>query len=183
MADPTSLPMAVGGDAGGVVHRLAGGADHARARGDPPGAGPEVELGGQGDRRGDGGRPQGAGRRGPPALRDAHYSGAGSLGHGVGYQYAHDAPNSVAAQQYAPDAVHGRQYYEPTRRGAEARYSDVYDRVRALLAGEDPVPAAARPADRAPGRAPDLTPSPDAAAAPAGPATSDAAQPDPDAVP
>jgi putative ATPase len=74
----------------------------------------------------------------PPHLRDAHYRGAESLGHGTGYQYAHDAPGSVAAQQYAPDAVHGRQYYEPTRRGAEARYADVYERVRALLAGESP---------------------------------------------
>jgi putative ATPase len=78
----------------------------------------------------------------PPHLRDAHYSGAQSLGHGAGYVYAHDVPGGVAAQQYAPDAVHGRQYYEPTRHGAEARYADVYERVKALLAGEGP------PADR-----------------------------------
>jgi putative ATPase len=74
----------------------------------------------------------------PPHLRDAHYSGAQSLGHGQGYLYAHDAPGGVAAQQYAPDAVQGHQYYQPTRHGAEARYSDVYDRVRALLAGDPP---------------------------------------------
>ncbi|GAA1955940.1 replication-associated recombination protein A [Catenulispora subtropica] len=77
----------------------------------------------------------------PPHLRDAHYSGAQSLGHGQGYVYAHDVPGGVAAQQYAPDAVHGQQYYEPTRHGAEARYADVYDRVRALLAGDRPAPA------------------------------------------
>jgi putative ATPase len=77
----------------------------------------------------------------PPHLRDAHYSGAQSLGHGKGYVYAHDVPGGVAAQQYAPDAVHGHQYYEPTRHGAEARYSDVYDRVRALLAGDSPAKA------------------------------------------
>ena len=71
----------------------------------------------------------------PPHLRDAHYSGAQSLGHGKGYLYAHDVPGGVAAQQYAPDAVKDRRYYEPTRHGAEARYSDVYDRVRALLDG------------------------------------------------
>ncbi|MFL6117344.1 MAG: replication-associated recombination protein A [Catenulispora sp.] len=74
----------------------------------------------------------------PPHLRDAHYSGAQSLGHGQGYLYAHDVPGGVAAQQYAPDAVQGHQYYHPTRHGAEARYSDVYDRVRALLAGDPP---------------------------------------------
>jgi putative ATPase len=71
----------------------------------------------------------------PPHLRDAHYSGAQTLGHGKGYVYAHDVPGGVAAQQYAPDAVKDRRYYEPTRHGAEARYSDVYDRVRALLDG------------------------------------------------
>ena len=66
----------------------------------------------------------------PPALRDSHYSGAQSLGHGAGYIYAHDVPGGVAAQQYAPDAVKDRRYYEPTRHGAEARYSDIYERVR-----------------------------------------------------
>ncbi|MEZ0113936.1 putative ATPase [Catenulispora sp. EB89] len=80
----------------------------------------------------------------PPHLRDAHYSGAQSLGHGKGYLYAHDVPGGVAAQQYAPDAVKDRRYYEPTRHGAEARYSDVYDRVRAMLdgtgSGSDPAP-------------------------------------------
>jgi putative ATPase len=74
----------------------------------------------------------------PPHLRDAHYSGAESLGHGKGYVYAHDVPGGVAAQQYAPDAVHGHRYYEPTRHGAEARYADVYERLKALLAGEAP---------------------------------------------
>jgi putative ATPase len=73
----------------------------------------------------------------PPHLRDAHYSGAQTLGHGQGYVYAHDVPGGVAAQQYAPDAVKDRRYYEPTRHGAEARYSDVYDRVRAMLGGVD----------------------------------------------
>ena len=41
----------------------------------------------------------------PPHLRDAHYGGSKTIGHGQGYQYAHDAPFGVAAQQYAPDVV------------------------------------------------------------------------------
>ena len=49
--------------------------------------------------------------------------------------YPHDLPGAIAAQQYAPDAVHGRRYYEPTRYGAEARYADVLDRVRERLSG------------------------------------------------
>jgi putative ATPase len=72
----------------------------------------------------------------PPHLRDSHYKGAGKLGHGEGYQYPHDLPGAIAAQQYAPDEVHGRRYYEPTRYGAEARYADVVDRVRGRLKGE-----------------------------------------------
>lgn len=72
----------------------------------------------------------------PPHLRDGHYKGAAKLGHAQGYQYPHDLPGAIAAQQYAPDEVHGRRYYEPTRYGAEARYADVLDRVRERLAGE-----------------------------------------------
>jgi putative ATPase len=72
----------------------------------------------------------------PAHLRDAHYAGAKKIGHGTGYQYPHDLPGGIAAQQYAPDAVHGRRYYRPTRYGAEARYADVAERVREKLAGE-----------------------------------------------
>lgn len=71
----------------------------------------------------------------PPHLRDSHYQGAGRLGHGRGYSYPHDVPGAIAAQQYAPDAVHGRRYYRPTRYGTEARYADVLDRVRDRLSG------------------------------------------------
>ncbi|MFC7217779.1 replication-associated recombination protein A [Streptomyces polyrhachis] len=79
-----------------------------------------------------------AGKAGPvpPHLRDGHYKSAKRLGHAQGYVYPHNVPGAVAAQQYAPDAVHGRRYYEPTRYGAEARYAEVADRVRRRLAGE-----------------------------------------------
>ncbi|MFZ1411636.1 MAG: replication-associated recombination protein A [Micropruina sp.] len=56
----------------------------------------------------------------PPHLRDAHYSGARSLGHGQGYRYAHDAEHGVAAQQYLPDVLEGALYYQPTEHGNEA---------------------------------------------------------------
>jgi putative ATPase len=72
----------------------------------------------------------------PQHLRDGHYQGSKKLGHGQGYRYPHDLPGAVAAQQYAPDALHGKRYYAPTRYGAEARYADVVERVRARLAGE-----------------------------------------------
>jgi putative ATPase len=44
-------------------------------------------------------------------------------------------PGGIAAQQYLPDELSGRQYYEPTRYGAEARYFDVLERVRERLSG------------------------------------------------
>ena len=76
-----------------------------------------------------------AGRIGavPAALRDAHYSGAKSLGHGHAYRYAHDDPRGVAPQQHAPDEVADREYYVPTRRGAEQGYADKLARIRAIL--------------------------------------------------
>ncbi|MEY2553017.1 MAG: putative ATPase, partial [Ilumatobacteraceae bacterium] len=56
----------------------------------------------------------------PPHLRDAHYKGAQSLGHGVGYEYPHDNPQGWVDQQYLPDAQHDKLYYEPSDHGAEA---------------------------------------------------------------
>jgi putative ATPase len=69
----------------------------------------------------------------PAHLRDAHYRGAARLGHGKGYAYPHDAEEGVVAQQYAPDAIVGRRYYQPSRHGAEARYADRSERIRAIL--------------------------------------------------
>jgi putative ATPase len=58
----------------------------------------------------------GAGRV-PPHLRDAHYPGAQSLGHGEGYQYPHDAPDGWVEQEHRPDELQSRRYYEPSGRG------------------------------------------------------------------
>ena len=81
-----------------------------------------------------------AGRIGsvPTHLRDAHYAGAQSLGHGAGYVYAHDEPHAVAAQQYLPDDLVGTRYYEPSDRGFERQVTDRLDRIRALLHPEPP---------------------------------------------
>ncbi len=55
----------------------------------------------------------------PAHLRDAHYQGAAKLGHGSGYEYPHDDPRGWVAQDYRPDDVAGRTYYEPSRHGYE----------------------------------------------------------------
>ncbi|MER5490847.1 replication-associated recombination protein A [Streptomyces sp. NPDC002490] len=74
----------------------------------------------------------------PTHLRDGHYRGAAKLGHAQGYVYPHDVPGGIATQRYAPEAVEAKRYYQPTRYGAEARYADVVERVRARLKGEPP---------------------------------------------
>ncbi len=55
----------------------------------------------------------------PSHLQDAHYKGAAKLGHGVGYQYAHDYPNHYVHQQYLPDEIKDATFYQPTQNGYE----------------------------------------------------------------
>lgn len=56
----------------------------------------------------------------PAHLRDAHYRGAESLGHGTGYSYPHDDPRGWTEQNYLPDALRGRVWYRPSVHGDEA---------------------------------------------------------------
>ena len=73
----------------------------------------------------------------PGHLRDAHYPGARRLQHGKGYRYPHDFPGGVVAQQYAPDAVAGRDYYRPSDRGAERAATQRLAALREVLRGAD----------------------------------------------
>ncbi len=72
----------------------------------------------------------------PPHLRDAHYPGARSLGHGTTYRYPHDAPGGIVAQQHLPDPLIDRRYYVPTEHGAEARWGEVLQRIDSALDAE-----------------------------------------------
>lgn len=55
----------------------------------------------------------------PVHLMDAHYKGAAKLGHGIGYEYAHDYPKHFSRQQYLPDELVGTGFYRPTEMGHE----------------------------------------------------------------
>lgn len=55
----------------------------------------------------------------PKHLRDAHYPGASSLGHGDGYKYPHHFPGGWVAQQYLPDELTGVRYYIPSGNGKD----------------------------------------------------------------
>ena len=69
----------------------------------------------------------------PSHLRDAHYPGAGKVGHGEGYLYPHDFDDGIVAQRYAPDPVADRVYYEPSGHGQEARVAERAGRIKAIL--------------------------------------------------
>jgi putative ATPase len=71
----------------------------------------------------------------PPHLRDAHYPGAKRLGHGKGYVYPHDNEFGIVPQQYLPDELDGRRYYEPKALGAERDVSARLERIRRILGG------------------------------------------------
>lgn len=66
----------------------------------------------------------------PVHLQDSHYKSAGKLGHGIGYQYAHDFKNHYVQQQYLPDALVGTQFYEPTEMGYEKKIREHLERIR-----------------------------------------------------
>lgn len=72
----------------------------------------------------------------PAHLRDAHYPGASQLGHGKGYVYSHDEPHGIALQQYAPDDLVGRDYYEPTDRGVERDIASRVSKLRRIIRGK-----------------------------------------------
>ncbi|MBU3090955.1 replication-associated recombination protein A [Clostridium sp. CF011] len=60
----------------------------------------------------------------PVHLRDQSYSGAKKLGHGVGYLYPHDYEGNYVAQQYLPDELIGKVYYEALDNGYEKKIKE-----------------------------------------------------------
>ncbi|OZB85133.1 MAG: recombinase RarA [Microbacterium sp. 14-71-5] len=69
----------------------------------------------------------------PVHLRDAHYPGAKRLGHGKGYRYPHDNDAGIVPQQYLPDELQGRRYYQPKALGGEREVQARLERIRRIL--------------------------------------------------
>ena len=65
----------------------------------------------------------------PVHLQDSHYKGAGKLGHGIGYQYAHDYPNHYVEQQYLPTELKGTVFYQPTDNGYEKKIKEYFQKI------------------------------------------------------
>ena len=69
----------------------------------------------------------------PVHLRNAPTKLMKELGYGKEYRYAHDEPEAYAAgEQYLPDELVGRRYYEPTDRGLEGRIAEKLAHLRDL---------------------------------------------------
>lgn len=60
----------------------------------------------------------------PAHLRDGHYQGAAALGHGEGYRYPHDHESGWVQQQYLPDALVDRHWYDPSEHGDEREVAE-----------------------------------------------------------
>ena len=66
----------------------------------------------------------------PVHLQDSHYGGAARLGHGIGYEYAHDFPKHFSRQRYLPEELGNRKFYEPSGNGYEKTISEYLRWVR-----------------------------------------------------
>lgn len=72
----------------------------------------------------------------PIYLRDTSYRGAKKLGHGKGYKYPHDYPGHWVQQDYMPQSLKGKRYYEPSGMGAEAKILENHIRRDKARRGE-----------------------------------------------
>ena len=66
----------------------------------------------------------------PTHLQDAHYGSAHKLGHGVGYIYPHNYPNNYVKQQYLPDGLTDKVFYEPSDNGYEAKIKEHFRKIK-----------------------------------------------------
>lgn len=69
----------------------------------------------------------------PDHLKDAHYLGAKKLGRGINYKYPHDYESGWVKQQYLPDLLIGKKYYQPKKTGKyESALAQVYEKINDL---------------------------------------------------
>ncbi|WP_068876722.1 MULTISPECIES: replication-associated recombination protein A [unclassified Phenylobacterium] len=69
----------------------------------------------------------------PPAhIRNAPTRLMKDLGYGKGYAYDHDAPEGFSGQNYFPEEMERRQFYQPRGEGSEARIKERLERWAAL---------------------------------------------------
>ena len=66
----------------------------------------------------------------PAHLKDSHYKGAAKMGRGLTYQYPHDFKNHWVAQQYLPDTIKDKQYYQYGPNKTEQAAKAYWDKIK-----------------------------------------------------
>lgn len=66
----------------------------------------------------------------PRQLQNVHYDGEGDLPKGQNYIYPHDYPNHYVVQQYLPDKIKDKRYYEYGRNKAEQSAKEYWDKIK-----------------------------------------------------
>lgn len=67
----------------------------------------------------------------PLVIRNAPTSLMKDLNYGQGYQYAHDVEDKLTNMQCLPDSLLGKEYYQPTEQGLEAKYKVRLEQIKA----------------------------------------------------
>ncbi|WP_102026928.1 replication-associated recombination protein A [Salirhabdus sp. Marseille-P4669] len=66
----------------------------------------------------------------PMHLKDAHYKGAKALGRGVEYKYPHNYEQGFVVQQYLPNSIKNKEYFQPKETGKfEASLKKIYSNI------------------------------------------------------
>lgn len=66
----------------------------------------------------------------PEHLKDSHYGGAKKLGHGIDYKYPHLFPNNYVKQDYLPEKIRGRKYYQYGNNKTERAISEYWKNIK-----------------------------------------------------
>lgn len=66
----------------------------------------------------------------PYHLRNAAFSGANKLGYGTNYKYPHEFQNNFVKQQYLPDLLIGKKYYNPSNNGYEKKINEYFESLK-----------------------------------------------------
>ena len=66
----------------------------------------------------------------PMHLKDAHYEGASKMGRGIEYKYPHAYENHYVKQQYLPDNIQNKVYYEYGDNKMEKTTKEYWNRVK-----------------------------------------------------
>lgn len=66
----------------------------------------------------------------PRRLQNKHYDGEGDVERGQNYLYPHSYPNHYVAQQYLPDEIKDKKYYNFGDNKTEQRYKEYWDGIK-----------------------------------------------------